>query len=117
MDSLRRIDNNVHENLFKLAGISPDEGQKGIEFLDDLNVVEKGLIFQKEEAIGDRAIDIRGLHFRLGLASKFKKALDDLFATAGLLDDSCQIPSFGILFWKVLHHEAGIDQNTSKRVV
>ena len=63
------------------------------------------------------SIDIGGLHLRLGLASEFKKALHNLLAPTGLLNDSRQVPSLGIFAWKVFHHQTGIDEDSTEGVV
>ena len=100
-----------------MTGIPSHKRQQGIEFLDDPDVVEEGLIFEEEEVIGNAPVDIGRFHSRFGLTGKFEEALDDLLATARLLDDPCQVLPLRITFWKVFHHQAGIDENASQGVV
>ncbi len=81
MHCLCRIHNDVHKDLFQLPDIPPDEGQKGIEFLYNPNIVKQGLIDQEEEAVSDGPIDVRGLLLRFGLAGELEQTFDDIWSS------------------------------------
>jgi len=76
--------------------ISMDREKRGIELLNDLNVMKEGLVFEKERtSLIARFVSVGSSSARS--AGKLEKVLDDLFAPARLLDDPTRSARFGSL--------------------
>ena len=94
------VKNDIHKDLLNLISIDIEHRKVGFKFLDNLDVLEWGLLFDEADRSLDQGMDVPLFLVRLPLTGKIQKPLDDIPAAGSLLNDR-----FEVFFpWMVLVH-------------
>jgi len=111
---LRRVDNEVDEDLFELVFIAYNLRKGSTKMSLNRNISQKDMILQKADHVAQNSVDLNRLWLTDFLPRKIEQPLDNDFTSVGQLVDLDDIFPVRVILGQVFHEQMAVHHDTAK---